>query len=614
MLGITTFNRTQHLSQAFDQSPIIIGSRGSVGQSIDDRVVVSDRLVQDDHCELHWERVGNELLVVLKVNGLSVALDSGPRIHPGLVVDLRLPETFWVGDTLIQLDDLEQPHDHDRHLVFKPGSDRNSLALTNLDRAPSPATLAAWFEAIGQIQRTSANTTEYFCETARACFCPGGMDGAIVIERTHGKWKILGSHIRYPEFGIGFRHDLVEQAIQHSTVIYHNSQNSEAELSSQHSVIICPIAEPGQPCTTVLYGFRSQHRRNNRIGIRPLEACFIELIAQNVSIALTRIESDAKAAQNRVLLEQAFSPQVARTLQQDPTILEGQNREITAMFCDLRNFSTISERVGPKVTYEMLTDVMDYFCEIVSKHNGVIIDFYGDGLSVFWNAPLDIPDHPQVACQCAMEIEAIMPVLEHKWAARIGSQLRVGIGIHTGIAQVGNSGSKTRFKYGPQGNTVNLTARLESATKHLGTTILISQATRNRLPKEYCLRRVCIAQLAGMKQPVAMHELLGPKITSERRILINRYQRALELFEAGEIDSAFEELSSLTTDYDNDQVTEFLLAHCSKLVTGELDSINRSSTKEAIYPLARGLLIPASSPAESNPPSAAPNDLKKAKG
>ena len=117
-----------------------------------------------------------------------------------------------------------------------------------------------------------------------------------------------------------------------------------------------------------------------------------------------------------------------------------------------------------------------------------------------------------------------------------------------------------------------------------------------------------------MKQPVAMHELLGPKITSERRILINRYQRALELFEAGEINSAFEELSSLTTDYDNDQVTEFLLAHCSKLVTGELDSINRSSTKEAIYPLARGLLIPASSPAESNPPSAAPNDLKKAKG
>ena len=612
MLGISTFNRTQHLFKIFEESPIIIGSGNADGTEQMGRVIVNDQLVQADHCELHWERVGGKLLVVLRVNGHSVALDSGPRIHPGVVVDLDLPETFWMGDTLIQLDDLAARHDeHDKHLIVKPIANRRSLALTEMDHSPSPATLASWFEALGMIQRSSANTNKYFNDVSRACFCPGGMDGAMVIESTQGEWKILGSHIRYPEFGIGFRPELVNHVIKQNVVIFHNAQASTSIANAQHSIIICPIVKPDQTCTSVLYCFRSQHRRNNRIGIRPLETCFIELIAQNVSTALARIESDARAAETRVLLEQAFSPQVAQTLQQDPTILEGQNREITALFCDLRNFSTISERVGPKTTYELLTDVMDYFCEIISKHNGVIIDFYGDGVSAFWNAPLDTPNHPQIACQCAMEIAAIMPVLEHKWAAKLGSQLRVGIGVHTGMAQVGNSGSKTRLKYGPQGNSVNLTARLESATKHLGTTILISEATRRRLPEEYCLRRVCNTQLSGMKQAVSIYELLDDKIVSERKTQIARYEAALELFESRSFENAFDALSSLTLDYDNDRVTEFLLAHCSKIISGELNATNRPSTKEVIYPLMRE---PRSGHTPSVESVALPNVLRNAKG
>ena len=99
MLGISTFNRTQHLFKIFEESPIIIGSGNADGTEQLGRVIVNDQLVQADHCELHWERVGGKLLVVLRVNGHSVALDSGPRIHPGVVVDLDLPETFWMGET-----------------------------------------------------------------------------------------------------------------------------------------------------------------------------------------------------------------------------------------------------------------------------------------------------------------------------------------------------------------------------------------------------------------------------------------------------------------------------------------------------------------------------------
>ena len=193
--------------------------------------------------------------------------------------------------------------------------------------------------------------------------------------------------------------------------------------------------------------------------------------------AMTRLQSEADAARTRVLLEQAFSPKVARQLETNPDILEGRDREVSVLFADLREFTSISERVGTRLTYELLTAVMDQFCAIIARHHGVIIDFYGDGVSAFWNAPLDQKNHAELACRCALAMVDSLPELNRAWQSRCGRPIEIGVGVDTGNALVGNAGCSDRLKYGPRGNCVNIASRLENATKQLGIPVLISESS-----------------------------------------------------------------------------------------------------------------------------------------
>ena len=150
---------------------------------------------------------------------------------------------------------------------------------------------------------------------------------------------------------------------------------------------------------------------------------------------------------------------------------------------------------------------MDRFCEIIGRHDGVIIDFYGDGVSAFWNAPIEQPDHAILACQAAMEIVSCMPELDKNWQGIIGHRLQVGIGVNTGMAQVGNSGSSSRLKYGPQGRTVNVASRLENATKRIGAPILISGTTAAQVKGKFNFRRICTTFLSGFHEPTDVFQI-----------------------------------------------------------------------------------------------------------
>lgn len=584
MLAITSLNSEQHCHQVFDTSPVLLGNEPRISAN---RICVQDELLSPTQCELHWTRVGNELKVRLENRGTSLALDIGPRIHTGVHVDLEVPSTFWVGDTTIQLSDPLLRPDYDQFLSAKPISPTHATEVASLKDSPAPATLASWFDALRKLQLCRAGSKEFFERAARVCFCPGGLDGAMVLLPKHSGWEIAASHICYPEHGIGYRVDLIQRAIAEHAVLFHDAQKMDSIKFKQegHSVVVCPIFDSHDQCAAILYGFRSLNRRNNRQGIRPLEACFIELAAQSISTAMSRLESDAQAAKTRVLLEQAFSPQVAQKLQQNPRILEGQTREVSVMFCDLREFTQVAERVGAKVTYEFLTDVMDRFSELVAEHEGVIIDFYGDGLSAFWNAPISMPNHAEQACRCALAIVESMKEIESKWQYRLLWNMRVGIGVHTGPAQVGNSGSRTRLKYGPRGNTVNLASRLEEATKFSGAKILVSGETLKQLPENFVARRVCNARLAGMNQETDLHELMGSSITRSMSKLTDQYELALSYYEQRKFHECQGILSEILLSNVDDRVSEFLFAECQKQTGPGITPENCDSTKTHLFPL-----------------------------
>ncbi|WP_454851732.1 CHASE2 domain-containing protein [Rhizobium binxianense] len=163
----------------------------------------------------------------------------------------------------------------------------------------------------------------------------------------------------------------------------------------------------------------------------------------------------------------------------DALKLGGDDRELTVMFVDVRNFTEISERLAPMAVVEFLNTLLDALSRHVVANEGTLDKFIGDSIMAFWNAPVDVADHAAKAIRAALAMRETLAELNARDAFGFGSDqpVRIGIGIHTGIACVGNMGAKTRFNYSAVGDAVNVAARIESCCKEVGFDILVSDST-----------------------------------------------------------------------------------------------------------------------------------------
>jgi adenylate cyclase len=193
------------------------------------------------------------------------------------------------------------------------------------------------------------------------------------------------------------------------------------------------------------------------------------------------------ARENRLKLqikrqfEHYLAPEMVKNLQKDPSLLRlgGETKTMTFMFCDIRGFTPISEKY--KSNPEGLTKLINRFLTSMTNiiiHNGGTIDkFMGDCIMAFWNAPLDNDKHRQLAVKSAIEMQIGLAFLNVQLVAEGLPRIHIGIGINTGQALVGNMGSDQRFDYSVIGDPVNLASRLESSSKTLGKTLVISENT-----------------------------------------------------------------------------------------------------------------------------------------
>ncbi len=412
----------------------------------------------------------------------------------------------------------------------------NAQAYANVRDAhqggPAPATLGRWFEALATLHRWSAHRAEFFCDAARFVVDPVGLDGGMILHPGDQGWQIVASHLPRPELGVGFRAELVEQAARQRQTLFHTQHDDGP------SVVVAPLLDGGQNVIGVVYGYRATHDNNGRRGVRYLEAQLVELLAESVSCGMRRMADEADAARQRVVYQQAFAPGVAERVALDAAALAGSQREVTVLFADLRGFAALCEQLSTADTYTLLNEVMDALTAAVMDWGGTLIDYCGDGLAAMWNAPLDQARHVVRACQAAVEMRDKMPTVSARWQAVLAAPLELGIGIHTGNAQVGNIGSTQRLKYGPRGSTVNLASRLEQATKQLGIPIVVSRAVASSLAGEFTSFRVCHAKLPGMEQSVDLFALC-PLVCGEHRLdAMERYDEALAHYEAGELEQA----------------------------------------------------------------------------
>jgi adenylate cyclase len=492
--------------------------------------------------------------------GRSLALSYGARIHRGSVSTVSLPVSFRVSGTQVQIYDSAVEFEVDESLDYLQTIVPEDPDAAKEMASPGPKTLAAWLEALSELQQATAGSDEIFRVAAEAIFTPGGLDGAMILFPGTDGWETRSSFIPFADHGIVFREDLVQRAASSNKAIYHRSvSNKRWEENDLHSAIVCPIQGADGEVVAAIYGFRSLHRRNNRCGIRSLEAQFVQVVADAISAGMIRLRSEAKAAKSLVLLEQVFAPEVVKKLQAHPEFLEGQQREVSVLFADLRGFTEISESLGTHDTYEFLSDVMDRFSKIITDLGGVIIDYYGDGVSAFWNAPIDQPQHPILACKAGMNILKCLSGINDVWQDRLGKEIKVGIGIHTGEARVGNSGSRSRIKYGPRGATVNIASRLENATKQIGSPMLVSGDTINAIEEPICCRRIISKKLKGFSEPTQIFELFPDVLTRPSAEYLKRYEAALVHFENGNFQLAMKILVDLKRECPDDNAVSFLM-------------------------------------------------------
>jgi adenylate cyclase len=301
-----------------------------------------------------------------------------------------------------------------------------------------------------------------------------------------------------------------------------------------NAFVAAPILNRHGEVIGALYGDRRGDSPKAVFGpITELEASLVELLARGVAAGLARLDQERAALEARVRFEQFFTPQLARQLEVNPDLLQGRDAEVTLLFCDIRGFTRISERLGPARTVAWISDTMATLSECVRKQEGVLVDYIGDELIAMWGAPEEQPEHARLACRAALDMLACLPQLDGRWQTELGEPMSFGIGLNTGIARVGNMGSPHKFKYGPLGNTVNLASRVQGATKYLKCRLLVTGATQARLDDSFhsrCLGRV---RLVNVDEPVDLYELSAADHPSWQQAK-TEYEKALELFEQKE--------------------------------------------------------------------------------
>ena len=209
--------------------------------------------------------------------------------------------------------------------------------------------------------------------------------------------------------------------------------------------------------------------------------------------------------------ETYLDPRQVAILQKDPSKLKlgGERKDMTFLFMDIVGFTPISEHYknqnDPEGLVEIINTYLDRMTKIILKNGGTIDKYMGDCIMAFWNAPLDEPNHADLAVQTSIEIESeaneLIKYLEEKGLPRID----VGIGINTGTCIVGNMGSETRFDYSAIGDAVNLAARLEGQTRNYdGVRVLLGSETYNQCPKR-AFTEVDRIQVKGKKEKTTIY-------------------------------------------------------------------------------------------------------------
>lgn len=274
--------------------------------------------------------------------------------------------------------------------------------------------------------------------------------------------------------------------------------------------------------------------------IRPLMAI---VIAYLFVVLYRFIDEERNKRFIKNMFQHYITASVVDELLKRPEMLKlgGEKRVATAFFSDIRNFTTVSEDLSPEVLVAQLNDYLTSMTEVVFKYQGYLDKYEGDAIMAVYGVPVVMKDHARRACLAALEMQKELAELRRRWHDEKKPEFHVRMGINSGPMIAGNIGGKNRFDYTVIGDSVNLASRLEGANKSYGTSIMISEFTRELLNNEFPLRELDLLRVKGKNQPVRVYELLGgaeAEVSATKKEAIRIYEEGLTLYRRQQWDEA----------------------------------------------------------------------------
>jgi adenylate cyclase len=497
---------------------------------------------------------------------IAVQLPDEGTLEPQGSREVSLPLRLVAGRTTVRIEETaEAGMDSLKEETRAPGSGSaprlSSLRLDAAGQAQAEK-MVGWLGSAMDVLHSAAGSSDFFARAARAVVELADLDAAGVVLLDGGEWgppqAIQAGPHGPPDPDLKPSLRLLDKLRREKRTSWLTPGAAETgSMLGVRGVVAAPILNRKGEVVGALYGDRRFDL--GQTPITRLQAMLVELLAGGVAAGLARLEQEQAAARARVQFEQHFTRELSQQLTLHPDMLVGRDEQVTILFCDIRGFSRMTQNVGAEKTMAWLREVLGALSDCVLDSGGVLIDYVGDELMAMWGAPARQEDHARRACAAALQMLARLPALDARWQASLGEPIRVGIGINTGSARVGNVGTERKFKYGALGNTVNLASRVQGATKYLKTKVLITEATHAWLDDSFASRRVRDVRVVNISGPVSVYELAQPGDPNWAGLKAD-YERALGEYEKKQFRAAARTLSRLVSETINDGPSLVLMA------------------------------------------------------
>jgi adenylate cyclase len=264
------------------------------------------------------------------------------------------------------------------------------------------------------------------------------------------------------------------------------------------------------------------------------------MLAVGVAFAATSAVNFLHEGRQRMQVKRIFGQYVSKKVVEkilkhsDAMHLEGERKPLTIFFMDFAGFTAMSEKLDPSELVKLISEYHNEAAEEIFKTEGTLDKFIGDAIMAYWNDPIEQSDHALRACLTAIGAQKKLLEMAELMRQRGLPEMSARIGLNTGIATVGNMGSKEQVNYTLIGDEVNLASRLEGVNKEFGTKIIVSEATYLPAKDRLEVRELALIKVKGKKLPVRIYELIGLKgeVPPERMESVKKFEAALADFRA----------------------------------------------------------------------------------